>query len=454
MGVLLAGWVLVLYPPWQVTVGTFVALLALGWTADHRDRLQWRWSQWLGLALALLLAGALLASWWLDTSDAVARMQATVYPGGRTALQGADIRNAPWWALRGYLNTEALTFGLGGNAQALAPSVNVNQSEISSYILLPLPVLLLALWRSTQPLHNRWALRACLVFAAFWLVFRFVGVPLWLAKATLWSHVTAIRLDLAMGLACTALLALVWADGPPSHNAALSERVMRHRLVSAAVALASAGLVALEFSWMPKGLLLADSAPFRGAMVLAVGWGSWWVMRGRLRPAAGLLLLLSLVASLGFNPWSRAPRAVQLTPAVAALASEQGRLQRTLVIGNDAKASVTLVAAGVPVVNAVLYYPHPELWKKMGLTDSDWNEVNRYQHLIFSLEAIPPTEPPFKAHGDMDLVRVSIDPQRFDFASTGAGRIMAPADAVQALSANPSLRKLGGHGGFVWFAVR
>ena len=205
---------------------------------------------------------------------------------------------------------------------------------------------------------------------------------------------------------------------------------------------------------MPKGLLLADSAPFRGAMVLAVGWGSWWVMRGRLRPAAGLLLLLSLVASLGFNPWSRAPHAVQLTPAVAALASEQGRLQRTLVIGNDAKASVTLVAAGVPVVNAVLYYPHPELWKNMGLPDSDWDEVNRYQHLIFSLEPMPPTEPPFKTHGDMDLVRVSIDPQRFDFASTGAGRIMAPADTAQALSANPSLRKLGGHGGFVWFAVR
>ena len=453
MGVLLAGWVLVLYPPWQITVGTFMALLALGWGADHRDRLQWRAAQWLGLALALVLAAALLLSWWLDTGDAVARMQATVYPGGRTALQGADIAGAPWWALRGYLNTEALTFGLGANAQALAPSVNVNQSEISSYILLPMPVLLLALWRSAQPLRNRWALRACIAFAAFWLVFRFIGVPPWLAKATLWSHVTSIRLDLVMGLACTALLALVWVGGPIGQNALTPGRAMRHRLVSAGVALASAGLVALEFAWMPQGLLLADSAPLRWAMALAVGWGAWWVMRGRMRSAAGLLLLLSLVATLGFNPWSLAPRSVRLTAAVAALASDQGRLQRTLVIGNDAKAAVTLVAAGVPVVNGVLYYPHPQLWKSMGLADQDWSEVNRYQHLVFSLAAIPSTEPPFKATGNMDSVRVTVDPQRFDFASTGAGRVMASGDSAQLLRANPGLRERGKHGDFVWFSV-
>lgn len=453
IGVLLAGWVLVLYPPWQITVGTFMALLALGWAADHRERLQWRTAQWLGLAMALVLAAALLVSWWLDTSDAVARMQATVYPGGRTALQGADISGAPWWTLRGYLNTEALTFGLGANAQALAPSVNVNQSEISSYILLPIPLLLLALWRSMQPLCQRWTLRACLAFAAFWLVFRFAGVPLWIAKATLWSHVTSIRLDLVLGLACTTMLALVWVGRPANHEACTFRRAMTHRLVCAGVALASAGLVALEFAWTPYGLLLADTVPLRWAMALALGWGAWWVMRERMRSAAVMLLLLGLAATLGFNPWSLAPRSVRLTPAVAALTSDHGRLQRTLVIADDAKAAVTLVAAGVPVVNSVLYYPHVQLWKRMGLRGQDWHEVNRYQHLIFSLATIPSTEPPFKAHGAMDLVRVTVDPQRFDFASTGAGRVMAHAASAQLLRANHGLRELGAHGGFVWFTV-
>ena len=33
------------------------------------------------------------------TAEAVARMRATVYPGNRTALTGADIHGAHWWAV-------------------------------------------------------------------------------------------------------------------------------------------------------------------------------------------------------------------------------------------------------------------------------------------------------------------------------------------------------------------
>lgn len=451
-GGLAAGWLLVLYPPWQITTGTLVALLALGWAADHRGRLHWGRAQWLGLAMAVAVAGALLYSWWLDTGDAVTRMAATVYPGGRTAQQGAGIADAPWWTLRGYLDVEALPQGLTTQAQALVPSLHLNESEISSYALLPVPLLLLAAWLGLRRSPQRWALLACLAFVAFWLVFRYAGIPLWLAHLTLWSHVTTVRLDLALGLAGTVALALVAAAWPAAGPTAPVRPIWRVGAAGVA-ALASAALVWLEFHWLPQGVLAASSVPLRWAVATAVGAAAWWLLRGQVAAAIGVLVLLHLAASFPFNPWSQAPRSVQLEPEVAALITERGQLQRTLALGDDAKAAVTLVAAGVPVVNGVLYYPHPDLWLRMGLPAGDWHEVNRYQHLIFALAPLPPDRPAFAVRGEMDFVRVTLDPLRFDFARTGAARVAAPTQAAQQLRGNTSLRELGHHGDYVWFAV-
>jgi len=107
----------------------------------------------------------------------------------------------------------------------------------------------------------------------------------------------------------------------------------------------------------------------------------------------------------------------------------------------------------VPVVNGVLYYPHADLWLRMGLPAGDWHEVNRYQHLIFALAPLPPDRPAFAVRGEMDFVRVTLDPLRFDFARTGAARVAAPTQAAQQLRGNTSLRELGHHGDYVWFVV-
>ncbi len=446
MGGLLAGWVLVLYPPWQVTVGTLVACVGVGWLRDQHSRLHWRMAQWLGLALTLAIAAMLLGSWWLDTAEAVSSVRSTAYPGGRTALTGADITGAPWWTLRGYINTEVLAGGLSSRAQELSPSLHVNESELSSYLLLPLPLLALCGWLALGASPWRWTLRGCLAFIAFWLLFRFVGIPLWLAHASLWSQVTGVRLDLSLGLVCVMLMALAWAAGG-------NQRVLPTPL-AVGIAIASAGLVLLEFYWLPAGLLLSSSGLLAFATALAIGTAAWWIARMRIAAAATMVLLLSLAATLGFNPWSRAPRAVALPPTIAALASRDGQLQRTLVISGDAKASVTLLAAGVPVINPVLYYPQPALWRGIGLAEGDWNEVNRYQHLNFFLGPIPEKEPPFRVRGHMDFVKVTIDPRRFDFSATRAQRVLAWADAARELRANSQLLELGEHGGYVWFAIR
>lgn len=443
MGILLVGWALVLYPPWQVSVGTFMALLAVGWVADHWRELQWRKAQWLGLGLALAISAALMGSWWKDTANAIAQMQATVYPGSRVAQQGADI-GMPWWTLRGYLNTDVLTFSTPG----------LNQSEISAYLLLPLPMALLGLWYSTRNSSHSWTLRACLAFLTFWLVFRFVGLPLWLTKITLWNHVTSTRLDLVMGLACTMLVALIYTR-PPEHPSKL--KYLQSWPPALCVALVSASLVSWELHVLPPGIPLAKSQVFQWAMMLAIGVGAWWMMRGRMRSAATLMLLLNLVATLAFNPISRAPNAVTLTSndITRPLRNTSNHpLIRTLVISDSTTPSMMLAAVGVPTVGGVLYYPHRSLWSSMGLPKQEWPVVNRYQHLTFSLTDVP-SAPAFRVKSSQaDTVIVTIHPQSFDFASAGAQRVAAQEKDAALLRASPALNELGQSGGWVWFAVQ
>lgn len=442
MGLLLAGWVLVLYPPWQITVGTFFVALAIGWVADNRRELRFHKNQWLSFGLALLIATALVGSWWLDTMDAVEKMRETIYPGLRNALQGGEISNL--WALRGYTNPETLTFGAGPHA---------NQSEISSYILFPLPILLLGLLYCKRISSVRWTVCACMAFFVFWIVFRFFGVPLWLAKITLWSHVPSGRLDLAIGLACTMLIALIYTDQPPNVP---RNRTSPQLLVALLVAACGGGLVVMELQLLPREVFSNNSLPFLWAMLVAGLFGSWWVMRGHMRAAVSLTLLLSLVSTLGFNPVSRAPRSAKLPAPTALLASDgtQGPPLRTLLIGGWGVGPMMLAAVGVPTINGVLYYPQQEFWERIGLTPADWPTVNRYQHLGFSLANLP-TGPTFRVSTNhLDAVNVAIDPRRFDFASTGARRVAALEEDAKSLRDSPRLTELGQHGGLFWFAVR
>lgn len=442
-GVLGAGWVLVLYPPWQITVGTFFVLLAIGWLLDHRQELQFRKAQWLSFSVALLVVATLLGSWWIDTADAVEKIRSTAYPGARKALQGGEIS---WlWALRGYTNPETLTFGAGPHS---------NQSEIGSYLLFPLPLLVLALIYCRRSINARWALFACLVFAAAWTVFRFLGIPLWLAEATFWSRVPSGRLDLAIGLACTALLAILTPNARPDSP---TVRVSGIRTcMDFAIACGSALLVFIGLQFFPKELFANNSPPFLWSLVLAGFFVSWWMMRGKVRTAVCMILILNVISTIAFNPVSRAPRSVNLSSGAMPMAIDPptSKPLRTLVIGGWGVGPMTFAAVGVPTINGVLYYPQRSFWEGLGLPAAEWNTVNRYQHLGIELGALP-DERTFEVRtNQLDSVDIKIDPQRFDFTQTGAQRLAALEPDAKLLRGSPYLKEQGQYGGVFWFAIR
>lgn len=444
LGLLFAGWVLVLYPPWQITVGSFLVVFLVGWIADQRKILHFHRSHFYCALTGVLVASVILVSWWYDTAAAVASMQATAYPGGRVVQQGGDLDF--FWLLRGYTNLENLSFSV---------SPVINQSEVSSFILLPIPILIFGAWLLLHSPSKKMTLWACMGFMVFWCLFRFVGIPYWLSKITLWSYVTPTRLDLVLGLAVTFIMAIILGEN--KYTVSSSNKNRFTWIFALLVAFLSAYTVFWEFKLMPRGVMQVYSDIYLVALMLVVGFCSWLIMRGRLVAAINITLLLSIIATFSFNPFSLAPQKVVLAKASEKfLISEMQEVSRlrTLVFSEDSKAPMTLAAAGVPVVNGVLYYPHRKLWERINLPEENWYDVNRYQHLIFFIDDFIDGNSFKVEHPSLDIVKVTIDPRKFDFSSIGAKRIAARESSAVKLRVSPQLEELGSYGGLTWFAVR
>ena len=110
-GLSLAGFVLVLYPPWQITLGYLFALLTIAvWV---RDRCWQRLGppHVIALIASLGVFALVVGAWWMDARMAIDAMQATLYPGQRTTIAGGGM---PWFtSVRGFLNAHTLYSNAG-----------------------------------------------------------------------------------------------------------------------------------------------------------------------------------------------------------------------------------------------------------------------------------------------------------------------------------------------------
>ncbi|EHL20322.1 hypothetical protein KYG_23600 [Acidovorax sp. NO-1] len=442
VGYALAAWVLTLYPPWMVSIGTLLALLFTGWVIDQRKTLTFHRPQVAGSFALFLVLMMLVGSWWSDTKDAIHLMQNTVYPGQRTTLTGGD--QSFLWAFRGYTNAESITFS--------RDDAWTNQPEISSYIWLPFAMAWLCIYGVLQQRRERWILLGCALFIAYYFIFAFVGIPEFIANASQWGRVPVNRADVSLGLAFIILLSLMNTALPRTTTDG-SNVVLRKSLIAITVAL-SAWLAYFVLTRMPLITFPKSSAVYIAALLTIVIFSVWWLTQKNFKGPILLFLIFFLTASLGFNPITKAPKDVKLHPEVKALASDDtGTLQRTLFVSGEGMGPHFLPAVGLPVVNGVLAYPHTSLWKQLALAEKDWPTVNRYQHLAFKTGPVANGGTYSVASPWMEWVVVTLDPKTFDFRRTSAKRVAAFADEALRLRDSPMLKEIGSYGGLTWFVV-
>ncbi|MEE5098686.1 hypothetical protein V2J88_04350 [Pseudomonas alliivorans] len=425
-GLALAGFVLLLYPPWQVSVGyVFIALLT---GVVLRDRLyrRIRLDHLLAILLAVLIAGIVLISWWLSAQEAIHAMMRTVYPGQRHIEVGGDM---PWhMLLKGFTNLVTLQY---------AENTSVNQSEIASfpYYLLPLAALFLMRARQGRLTAVEVALAG---MAGLILIYMLIGIGTTLSTYSLWSYVTAKRADLALGLTSILLTHLMIAP-----RRLLAVRHESQAFIAWSVALIWTALVYDSFRAIEGSALSASGTSITLGLMLIVLASSYFMLTRQSAAFLGLNLGLSLAATLGFHPLSIAPTSVSVSTSEPALP--------VLTLGSQIPAMM-LATSGRRVVNGIFYYPQPTLWKRLDPDGLQVERYNRYQHLIFlsrpSVDHDAQIEVP-----QPDVVNVLVSPQHLDFTRIGAGLVVAPDSDKPQLSLNPTLALHHSEKGWSWFRV-
>ncbi len=416
LGVAAAGYALVLYPAWQISLGYLLLAYGLAWAWDQRRSLHWAAAQWLALLAAAAVAALLLVAWWQDAAPAVRAIQATLYPGQRTTSVGGDID--PWYLIKGLLSPATM--------YQTPPLMDASDAGSLIWLLIPLALLMVArLWQVQGTRATGLALAA---YIAFLLYYLYVGLPEPLARISQWGRAVSYRMDLALGLAQVLLLAWLWrASAAPS-------------IWCGALA---AGLSLVAAAWchalLPPAIADTLSPAFVWLSALAWALAAWWLGAGRFGAATALVTTWMLAAALPFHPLVRAPAPLELTPAIARHIAPG---QRVAVIG-ERRWSLLLPAAGVAVVNSVHYHPPERLWQRLDPQGSQAAVHNRYQRLLLRLQAQPEGRRPFDMHTPrLDEVVLSLDPVRFSFALLEADQVLAPLDDAAALAANPGLAEV------------
>lgn len=440
LGLALAGFLFFLYPPWQIPVAWLYLPLAIALIAREKLYLQITFFKLATLGLALAIAGMLAWFWWSDAREAVLLMLNTVYPGRRVDTGG----HTPIVALlRGITNLVALY-------RLQAPCLN--QSEIISFVYLFAPLLAAIITNFRTNRFARMPEAALLLTAGFALIFMTIGIPKTLAQWSLWGMTTERRADLALGLAYYMLCGL--AIGAPRGQIRPQPGSHRHTIMAHAIAVSWALFSLIILLRLPANISLGLSPGVAAVLFCAAWLGGVWLVKGNASAFLALNIGWSAMSSLTFNPALIAPRSIGITPQLQhELQAHSPNCARVLAIGNRSVTATFLQASGVATVNGVFYYPQFGFWRKFDPRGMHSEIYNRFHHLVFEIGVADYPNGVYACLPYPDLVRMVVDPQKFDFAQAGAQLLVAPAANEAQLRATAELKFIGRIGGQAWFKV-
>lgn len=417
LGVVVTGYVLILYPAWQVTTGYLFLFLFLAIIVRDRivDNLQ------LIDAMAFMLSIGVtvffLVVWLNDAHEAIIAMQETVYPGQRAAVNGGGM--SEWQFFRGFLNNHTLYY---------PNAIGSNQSESSSFLyFFPLIIAAYVIMLKDKRIPSPPAL-VLMIFCVIAVIYQFLGFPNKIITWSLWGYTLPKRTDLALGTA-SILLSSIWIAERPFVKPF-------SKIITTLLALIWASIVISALLQTPLQVT-GSLHPFIYVIIaVIVGGLGAALIRGLGVAFLTGVLVINLAMTLPFNPLIITPSNIESRLGERAPISSS--MSRIIYIGGSQ--AMWLAAAGIPIYNGVFFYPQKTVSEVFDPNGKYVDKINRYQHLHFvphesSLHKSVIVESP-----QADVVRIIFDKEEFDFGLVDPGLVVSSMNCD--LSGNPSLEEV------------
>jgi hypothetical protein len=369
------------YPRFQIPLVYLALALAAAGMIAWRKRFNFDFFRIGTLLAVFLLAAIVLCRWYGEVSATIKEVEGLIYPGQTVSTGGSYS-----WS---FFIAPFLEFSM---TEQHFPTPLGNPCEAAGFFFVA-PLLAIAVLRDAWRKRIDPLLLATVLFSAAAIYFMVFGVPLWLARATGWSHVVSIRVILAVGVA--SIIGLIRHLALPVSDKRQS-RIFFLPVAAAIVALLLFGCFVTANRHLGN---FANSVELTGSAIFFAT--SFVLIWKRFAIASCILLLVPcLYANSLVNPISRGLPGITKSRIYDWFAAVHRNDPGApwLAIGNEDSRSCCLgqfiEATGASVVGSTRCMPDRQLIEALDPQNQFANVHNRYARICFI--ASNDAEPVFK----------------------------------------------------------
>ena len=359
------GYILILYPAWQIPLAYVFFALAVWVIVENRKQCKIGRMDIISILIAIAVFGCSMLYILHQSHDTIKAVTGTVYPGARVGIGG-------------YAKERIFNFGMNVFLPYYDNDVEINQSEIASMFgVFPIGIIIsiIAMCRNKKIDWLTIFLGIIYVFLGCYCIF---GFPEWLAKITLMSNTVVERELIAIGFLDILLLL---------RGMTITEKTNRIWI---------AGIIAIICSsWVSRQCYLNNKVYVSEQMAIGIFvylmFLCYFVLRYHSSKICKVLFSIEIIVIMLFsggyvNPIRRGTRIIYDSPIIQGIQAIQSQDEGQWLV-NDLGFPIPnyVLMAGVPVVNSTNTYPALDKWRMFDPEHKYEDVYNRYAHISIKI---------------------------------------------------------------------